>query len=40
MPGLVEISPVVQEKKIFLIFSMNFRYLVIVSPCERAGAFI
>ena len=40
MPSLVEIAPVVLEKKIFLISSMYFCYFVIISPWKRAGAFI
>ena len=34
------IDPVVLEKKIFIILSMNFRYFVIISPWKRVGPFI
>ena len=43
MPSLVEIGPVVLEKKIFLISSLYFCYFcyfVIISAWKRAGPFI
>ena len=40
MPNLVEISPVVLDKKIFLISSIYFRYFIIISPWKRVGPFI
>ena len=39
VPSLVEIGPVVLEKKIFLIINV-FCYFVIISPWKRAGPFI
>ena len=38
--GLIEIGPVVLEKKIFLISSTYFRCFVIKPPWKRAGPFI
>ena len=35
MPSLVEIGPVVLEKKIFKISSMYFRYFLIISPRKK-----
>ena len=40
VPSLVEIGPVVLEKKIFLISSMYFHYFLIISPWKKAGPFI
>ena len=40
MPILVQIGPVVLEKKIFWISSMYFSYFVIISPLKRVGPFI
>ena len=40
MPSLVEIGPVVLEKKIFSVLSMYFCYFVIISPWNRVGLFI
>ena len=40
VPSLVEIGPVVLEKRIFLFWLMYFRYFVIICPWKRAGPFI
>ena len=40
MPRLVEIGPVVPEKKIFKFHQCIFAICVIISPCKRAGPFI
>ena len=37
---LVEIRPVVLEKKIFKMSSMYFSYFLIISPWEKAGPLI
>ena len=40
VPSLVEIGSVVLEKKTFLISSMYFHYVIIISPLGRAWSFI
>ena len=40
VPSLVEIGPVVLEKKILTFSSMYFHYFIIISPWKKAGPFI